>query len=241
MTEPTQPREEPGSPTQFVRRTLRGMWRDARSVYYANTMIWRFLKSLALFFLGLFAWVGANLILSYRADWWPLYYVMAYGFVLLLWGPLTHFVIVPVVIRLRRSGADGIPRWFGRHASKVNLAVFFTIVLILGTAPLGVMTFEFQLPAGGDGAGDVNPRLQCTKSGGTVHCHLSDSRGIDTVVVSSGGEELERVTEPPFDFDVSIADVAVQRGDRQFLVELRDENGDSIRRYTRRVELIPGE
>ncbi len=216
------------------------MWRDARSVYYANTTIWRFLKSLALVFLGLFVWVGSNLILSYRADWWPLYYAMAYGFVLLVWGPLTHFVVVPLVIRLRRSGAGGLKRWVGRHGSKANLAVFFTIVLVLGTAPLGVMTFDFTLPSGG-GASDVNPQLQCTKSGGTVHCHLSSSQGIDSVVITSGGEELNRVSEPPFDFNVEISEMAAQRGDRQFIVELHDANGDVIRRYSRRAQLIPGE
>lgn len=239
MTDATTGRDHPGSPLQWVRRTLRGMWRDARSVYYANTVVWRLLKSGALFFLGLFCWVGANLILSYRPGWWPFYYVMAYGFVLLVWGPLTHLVMVPLVIRVRRSGAGGLERWFARHGTKANLAVFFTIVLVLGTSPLGVMTFQFQLPAGG-GSGDVNPDLQCTRSGDTVHCHLSDSRGIDHVVVTSGGAEIERIEEPPFDFDVEVSDTEGTGGDRQFLVELRDGDGDTIRGYSRRVDLIPG-
>lgn len=230
----------PGSPVKWTRRVLRSAWNDLLSVYYANTVIWRLLKSATLVFLGFFCWSGANLLLSYRPDWGVLYYVMAYGFALLFWGPLTHLVIVPTVIRIRRSGRSGPARWFARHGSKANLTVFLLLVLVLGTFPLGVMTFEFQLPAdGGDGA-DVNPQLQCTRSGDVIHCHLSDARGIDHVVVSSGGETLQTVEEPPFDFDVNVDDLATVDGDRQFTVELRDENGETIRRYIRRADLIAG-
>ncbi|WP_458210467.1 hypothetical protein [Haladaptatus sp. NG-SE-30] len=232
--------EQVGSPFEWTRRILQGAWNDLLSVYYANTLIWRLLKSGALIALGLFCWSGANLVLSYRPDWGFLYYVMAYGFVLLFWGPFTHLVVVPMVIRMRRSGKGGLRRQFARHGSKVNLTVFLLIVLVLGTFPLGVMTFEFQVPVGGSGDGDVNPQLQCTKSGEIVHCHLSDSRGIDSVVVSSGGKTLKVIDDPPFDFDVNVNDLETVNGDRQFTVELRDDNGDTIRRYIRRAELIPG-
>lgn len=231
----------PGSPLAWTRRVLRGAWNDLLSVYYANTTIWRLLKSATLVFFGFFCWTGANLLLSYRPDWGVLYYVMAYGFALLVWGPLTHLVVVPTIIRLRRSGRGGVARQVARHGSKANLAVFLLLVLALGTAPLGVMTFEFQVPADGSDGADVNPALQCTRSGDVVHCHLSDSRGIDSVVVSSGGETLETIEEPPYDFDVRESDLATVDGDRQFTVELRDENGDTVRRYIRRVDLIPGD
>lgn len=231
--------EETGSPVQWLRTTMRAMWRDAKSVYYANTMIWRVFKSGALIFLGLFCWVGANLMLSYRQDWGFLYYLMAYGFVLLLWGPLTHFVVVPLVIRFRRSGEGGFKRWFARHGTKANLTVFFLLVLALGTAPLGIMTFDFQLGGSGD-TSDINPQLQCTKSPDTVHCHLSDATGIDSVAITSSGEEIERVEDPPYDFDLAIDEITTRQGDKRFIVELRDENGDTIRRYSRRVPLIPG-
>lgn len=231
---------DPGSPLQWTLKVLRGAWNDLLSVYYANTVVWRLLKSAALLFFGLFLWTGTNLLLSYRPDWEFLYYVMAYGFALLLWGPLTHLVIVPLVIRIRRSGRGGIARWFARNGSKVNLTTFLLIVLVLGTAPLGIMTFEFQVPAGGGGGSDVNPTLECTRSGEVIHCHLTDARGIDHVVVSSGGETLQTIEEPPFDFDVNTNDLATVNGDEQFTVELKDAEGNTIRRYIRRAELVPG-
>jgi hypothetical protein len=230
----------PGSPIQWTRRVVRDGWNDFVSVYYANTTIWRLFKSGALLFLGFFCWSGANLLLSYRADWGFLYYVMAYGFALLLWGPLTHLVIVPAVIRLRRTSRGGVRSWLGRHGSKVNLSVFILIVLLLGTFPPGVMTFEFQMPAGGDDTATVNPQLQCTRSGEAIHCHLSDSRGIDRVVVTSGRSEITTIEDPPFDFDVMTSDLETVNGDKQFTVELQDEEGNTIRRYIRRADLIPG-
>jgi hypothetical protein len=241
MTDSSGTPTHPGSPVAWTRKVLRSAWNDLLSVYYANTTIWRVLKTAALVFLGFFCWTGANLLLSYRADWEFLYYIMAYGFALLFWGPLTHLVVVPTVIRFRRSGTGGVRGALAQHGSKANITVFLLLVLILGSFPLGVMTFEFQVPAGGGDSVDINPQLQCTKSGEVIHCHLSDSRGIDSVVVSTGGQTLERIDDPPFDFDVNVNDVETINGDRQFTVELRDENGDTIRRYIRRVDLIPGD
>lgn len=238
MTDPDTT-DHPGPPLRWLRRALRSAWNDLVSVYYANTVVWRLLKSGALVAMGLFLWSGANLLLSYQAGWGLLYYVMAYGFVLLFWGPFTHLVVVPSVIRSRRSGEGGVRRWFARHGSKLNLSVFFIIVLLLGTAPLGVMTFEFQAPAG-DGSGDVNAQLLCTRSGDVIHCHLSDSRGIDRVLVTTGGEERRVIREKPFEFDVDVNDLETVNGDRQFTVELRDEDGELVRRFVRRADLIPG-
>jgi len=233
------PTDDVASPLEWTRNTLRSAWNDLLSVYYANTLIWRLLKSAALLFFGLFCWSGANLLLSYQPEWRFLYYVLAYGFLLLVWGPFTHLVVVPTVIRLRRSGAGGLRGRLARHGSKLNLTVFLLLVLVLGAAPLGVMTFEFQVPAGvgGDGA---STSLECTRSGDVVHCHLTDARGIDHVVMTSGGEELTRLSDPPFEFDVAVGDLASTGGDRQFTVELRDGDGSTIRRFIRRADLIPG-
>lgn len=241
MTDNSRTPDSPGAPLAWTKRVLRSAWNDILSVYYANTLIWRLLKSAALIFLGFFAWAGANLLISYQADWGFLYYIMAYGFLLLFWGPFTHLVVVPTIIRIRRSGGGRLAKLFATYGTKTNLTVFLLLVILLGAFPLGIMTFEFQVPAGGGGSGDVNPQLQCTKSGAVVHCHLSDSRGIESVVVSTGGETLEEISEPPFDFDVRETDLATINGDRQFTVELRDENGETIRRYIRRTDLIPGD
>lgn len=229
----------PDTPLAYTRRVIRSGWNDLVSIYYANTPVWRVLKIGALLALGLFLWSGSNLLLSYRADWGVLYYMMAYGFLLLFWGPFTHLVVVPTIIRSRRSGRGGVRRWIARHGSKANLSVFLVLVLVLGTFPVGAMTFEFQMPTGGD-AGSINPELQCTRSDGVIHCHLSDARGIDSVAVLTAGEELQVIDDPPYDFDLNVNDLETVNGDRQFTVELRDEDGSVIRRYIRRVELIPG-
>lgn len=239
MADGPQTPESPGSPVEWIGGVFRGGWNDLLSVYYANTTIWRFLKSGGLFFFGFFCWTGANLLLSYRPDWGFLYYVMAYGFVLLLWGPLTHLLVVPAIIRLRRSGATGFKRFLSRHGSKLNLSVFLAIVLILGAFPIGVMTFEFQVPTGTTG-GDVNANLECTKSEGVIHCHLTDARGIDSVVVTTGDTTLKEMTSGPYAFDISVSELQTVNGDRQFTVELRDEDGNTIRRFIRRADLIPG-
>jgi hypothetical protein len=231
---------DPGSPLQWTRDKLRGAWNDLRSVYYANTPIWRLLKSAALVFLGLFCWAGANLLLSYRPDWGWLWIVLAYGFLLPFWGPLTHFVVVPLGIRLRRTGDHPVTRWCSRHCSKLNLAIFAVLVVLLAANPLAVMTLQFQLPAGG-GGDDVNPQLQCTRSGENVHCHLSDSRGIDHVHVYDGrGDLVVEDREAPFDFDVDVGELSGAGGEKEFTVELRDANDELLRRYRRPVDLIPG-
>jgi hypothetical protein len=48
------------------------------------------------------------------------------------------------------------------------------------------------------------------------------------------------IEEPPFEFTIGVDEMGAERGDKQFVVELQDENGDTLRRYNRRVELIPG-
>lgn len=229
----------PGSPLEWTRRVLSGAWRDTLSVYYANTPIWRLLKSGALLALGLFVWAGANLLLAYRPDWTFLWVFLAYGFVLVVWGPFTHVVVVPLVIRLRRTSQGPVTHWLGRHGSKLNLTVFFLVVLLLAAYPLGVMTVQVQLPSSGD-AGSVNPQLQCTKAGEQIHCHLSDARGVDHVQIRSGGELLQEIEEPPFDFNLDVGELETVRDEKQFTVELRNEDGDLIRRYIRRADLIPG-
>jgi len=227
------------SPLEWTGTTLRNAWRTMKSVYYANSLSWRFLKSGALVFFGFFLWSASNLLLSYQVGWTWLHYPMAYGFLLVLYGPVHHFVVIPLALRWRRSG--GKKTRVGRRLPTAGLAVFLTAVVVLGTFPTGPMVFDFQSSLEDAGA-DVNPDLLCTKStsdGEThVHCHLTRSEGIDHVEIVSGGETLMVDRDPPFDFDVHASNMTEVTGQKQFQVVLRDENGDTIRRYSRTLSMI---
>jgi len=228
------------SPLEWTRTTLRNAWRTTKSVYYANSLSWRFLKSGALVFIGFFLWAGANLLLSYQPGWAWLYYPMAYGFLVLVYGPIHHFVVIPLALRWRRAG--GVRTRLGRRLPVSMLAVFLVAVVVLGTVPAGPMTVDFQSSLEDAGA-DIDPGLLCTKStddGGEtrVHCHLSDADGIDHVAVVSGGEEVTVDRDPPFDFDVHASELTAVTGQKQFQVVLRDAEGNTIRRYSRTLSMI---
>lgn len=90
------------SPVQWTREAVANAWRSLKSVYYANTVSWRVLKSGALVFFGFFLWSSSNLLLSYRPGWTFLRYPMAYGFILIPYGPVHHFVVILLALRLRR-------------------------------------------------------------------------------------------------------------------------------------------
>ncbi|SEQ26479.1 aldo-keto reductase family protein [Natrinema salaciae] len=227
------------SPLESIKYLLGRAWRDLLSVYYANTPIWRLFKSAGLLFFGFFCWSASSLVLSYGIDWTILKYTRAYGFVLILWGPLTHAVIVPLVIRLRRTAEHPVVRTIARNGSKINLSVFLAIVLILGTAPISPMLLDFQSPLESDSDSDVDPDLSCTRSDGVVSCELSESEGIDSVVVTSGNRRLTRVEEPPFEFSVREDELEEVVGQTEFIVELRDEDDETLRRYRRSVSSVP--
>ncbi|MFC3959366.1 hypothetical protein [Halovivax cerinus] len=237
MTGSTDP-DTTASPIASLSRVATRAWRDLLSIYYANTPIWRLLKSAGLLFFGFFCWSASNLVLSYGIDWSVLYVLRAYGFVLILWGPLTHAVIVPSVIRLRRTADGGVRRVIARHGSKLNLSIFLTIVLLLTAAPVSPMVLDFQSALSADSGPDVDPELTCTSTDAEIHCHLSESTGIDHVVVTSGTDEIDRVDEPPFEFTIHEDDLQEVVGQTEFVVELRDEDGDTIRRYRKYTSSI---
>lgn len=203
------------------------------SVYYANTPVWRWLKSGALAFFGFFCWSGSNLLLSYRPEWTVLYYTMAYGFVLIVWGPLTHLVLVPLGIRLRRTAERPATRFLARQFSKINLTVFFAIVIVLGASPISPMLLDFTNLGASGGGTNVHPDLACTTDGEVIHCAIDDPTGIDHVVVISGDRELLVDEEPPFEFTVRKDELEEVVGQRELIVELRDAEGKRIRRYYR--------
>jgi hypothetical protein len=227
------------SPVEWTGEALRNAWRTVKTIYYANTVSWRLLKSGALVFLGFFLWSGSNLLLSYQPPWTWLYYPMAYGFLVILYGPFHHAVVIPLALRWRRSG--GSKTRVGRRLPNAGLAVFLVAVVVLGTFPGGPMVFDFQSTLSDAGA-DIDPDLLCTKSTHEsethVHCHLTTSEGVDHVEVVSGGDRVTVDRDPPFDFDVRASQMDEVTGVKQFQVVLRDENGDTIRRYTRTLSMI---
>ncbi|WP_336002820.1 hypothetical protein [Halorientalis halophila] len=227
------------SPVAMVGSLVRNAWRTMKTIYYANSLSWRFLKAGALVFMGFFLWSASNLLLSYQPAWNWLHYPMAYGFLVLLYGPVHHFVVIPLALRLRRSG--GRRTTVGTRLPNAALVAFLIAVVLLGTFPTAPVTFDFQSSLEDAGA-DVNPDLQCTKSTSgddtTIHCHLTESDGIDSVAVVTGGDQLTVDDDPPFDFDVRESRLQEVTGEKQFQVVLRDENGDTIRRYTRTVSMI---
>ncbi|MFU8870116.1 hypothetical protein [Natronococcus sp.] len=238
MPEPTMsgtngPDEKP--PLSYPRRLLSQGWRDLLSVYYANTPIWRVLKSGGLFVFGLFCWSAASLLFSYQPEWAFLTYVMAYGFALVFWGPLTHFVVVPLAIRLRRTGEHPVARAFARHASKINLSTFIVIVIVLGTAPISPMMLDFAASLGDDSSPDVDTNLVCTEGDETIACELTDPDGVDHLVVTSGEHEVAVVDDPTGEFEIRVDDLEEVVGQKQFTVELKDENGDRVGVFRRTV------
>ncbi|MFB6228072.1 MAG: hypothetical protein ABEH88_05745 [Halobacteriales archaeon] len=231
------------SPLRTLRRLARSGWRTMLTIYYANSVSWRLLKSGALVFLGFFAWAGASILLSYRPGWTFLHYLQAYGFLLVGYGPFHHLVVIPIYQRLRRRGRHlslgghfHLPNW--------SLAVFVALVIVLGTFPAGAMTIDFT-SALGDAGVDVDPALLCVKgeheNGTDVHCHLSESEGIDRVVVRSGDRTILTDEEPPFDFTVRGAQLESRRGEKRVVVDLLDADGSLIRRYTRKLSRIDRE
>lgn len=232
--------ETASSPLEWTSDAIRNTWSAVKSVYWANSLSWRFLKSGALVFLGFFMWMAGNLLLSYQSGWTWLNYVMAYGFVLVPYGPFHHAVVIPLAVRFRKQGR----LLLGKRLPNVSLGAFLAIVVVLGTFPgmAGPMVFDFGSALEDTTGTDINPDLLCTKSSGdgeqVIHCHLTTSEGIDHVDVQSGGETITVDREPPFDFTISSSNLTEVTGQKQFQVVLRDSEGNMIRRYIRTLSMI---
>ncbi|MFB6187065.1 MAG: hypothetical protein ABEI86_09400 [Halobacteriaceae archaeon] len=227
------------SPLVVFRRIISNSWSTIKTIYWANSLSWRALKSGALVFLGFFVWAGSNIIYSYNSAWDLLLYPIAYGFLLIVYGPIHHLVVLPLAMRLRRT--SGLTQIIGKRLPNSMLVLFIIAVVIVGTFPVNVMLVNFQSTLD-DGGIDINPNLLCVKStnqnGTSVHCHLTESRGVDRVVVTSGGTQLTVDENPPFEFTIAASNMESVVGEKQFTVKLLDENGNLVRRYTRRLALI---
>ena len=231
-----------GSPLAAGRRVGRNGWRMLKSVYYANSPSWRVMKAGALVFLGFFLWAGSNVLYSYNQDLTILRYTMAYGFLVLLYGPIHHLVVLPLALRWRRGGSGRRVR-LGRRLPNAMLALFLIAVLVVGTFPSGAVLVDFRGTLEAGGAPDVSPDLLCVKGAGEngtgVHCHLSESQGVDRVIVESGNRQLFVDDDPPFEFTIREDEMEEVVGEKQFTVRLLDADGSLIRQYTRRLAMIP--
>ncbi|MFB6120719.1 MAG: hypothetical protein ABEJ68_06340 [Halobacteriaceae archaeon] len=227
---------EDASPGAALRTGLKASWNALKTVYYANSVSWRVLKAGALIFLGFFVWAGANILHSVQPGWDVLAYPMAYGFLLIVYGPIHHLVVIPVALRWRRTGDSR--QAVGKRLPNAGLALFFVAVLVLGTFPAGPMTIDFASALDESGV-DVAPEMHCVKSAnGTIHCHLTESQGVARVEVVSGEAQLAVDEDPPYEFEFSESQVNTVLGERKFTVRLLDENGGLVRRYTRRTAMI---
>jgi len=219
--------------------TVSRAWSTVKTVYWANSPSWRVLKAGALVFLGFFVWAGSNILYSYNSGLDVLHYPMVYGFLLIGYGPVHHLVVIPLALRWRRS--YGLRQRLGKRMPNGMLAVFLAAIIVLGTFPVGAMTVDFQSQLG-DGSPDIDPELSCVKTAGEearVDCELESSEGVGRIVVESGGETLRTVEDPPYEFSLAESEIGEVMGDKQFTVRLEDEDGHFVRRYTRRLAVVP--
>ncbi|WP_254863018.1 hypothetical protein [Halovivax gelatinilyticus] len=210
------------------RRIVRRAWNDLLSIYYANTPIWRWFKSGGLLVFGFFCWSAASLLLSYRPDWTFLHYVMAYGFALIVWGPLTHFVIVPLAIRLRRTAEHPAARFFARNVSKINLSVFVVIVIVLAVVQFSPMMLDFGGAFESDSGSEVTADLECEQTDDLITCQLTSTEGVDRIEVTSGDREVAIVDDPGGPFEIRVDALEEVVGQKQYSVALYDEDGNRV-------------
>lgn len=229
------------TPIDLAADGIRDIWHTLTTIYYANSVSWRILKAGALLFFGFFLWAGSAILLSVQSGWTFLHYSRAYGFVLILYGPFHHLVVIPLYQRFRRQGTHLA---FGQHLHLPNfsLAVFLTLVVVLGTLPVAPMTIDFGSTLGDGGGTGIHPELTCNKTttnGATeIHCQLSQSQGVDRIVVKTGGEQLRTDDQSPFKFTVRKSELIAVQGSKQFRVTVLDGRGNIIRRFTRRLWMI---
>jgi hypothetical protein len=232
-------RQRPEEPSVDVGDLVGNAWSTLKTVYYANSVSWRVLKAGGLVFFGFFLWAGANLLYSYNPELTLLQYPMAYGFILILYGPIHHLVVLPIAFRWRR--ATGLRQRIGSRGPNAMLVLFLVAVVVLGTFPAGPMLVDFQGALQSGGA-NISPDLLCTKSttqnGTSIHCHLTETEGIDRIVVKSGSSELLVDDTPPYEFTVHERELESVTGEKRFTVMLQDEKQNLIRRYTRRLSMI---
>lgn len=214
-------------------------WDVLSTVYSYNSLPWRILKAGGLVIFGFFNLMMANLLHSYKPHWNFLYLFMAYGSLLIVYGPIHHLVVIPLSLHLGRyswARSLGIPRW----GHVVMLVLFFVAVVGLAVFPLDVMTFELSA-SGLSGGPDVDPEVSCwrrSESTSIIECDVSDEPGIARVDVMSNGEVITSADTPPFRFTVDENQLQEVVGRRSFYVVPKDNNGNMLRRFVQQTEFI---
>lgn len=225
-----------------MREFFRHSWRLIKSIYYANATSWRLLKAGSLVFFGFFCWSAANLLVSYSVDGLFWYLLMAYGFLLIFFGPLTHLVLLPYALPwLRRQKRGSLLHRLGKNLSPTTLTVFFLLVTAMAITRADVMTFEFTSSSYSRApVADIDPELNCTKLEKTndIECKITSDSGIESLIVESGNQALLVDDEPPFSFVIAEDDLEEVVGQRQLRVILRDADRNTVRQFTRTASMI---
>jgi hypothetical protein len=225
-----------------MREFFRHSWRLIKSIYYASATSWRLLKAGSLVFLGFFCWSASNLMVSYGVDGLFWYLLMAYGFLLIFFGPLTHLVLLPYALPwLRRRRRDSFLHTLGKNLSPTTLTVFFLLVTVMGVTRADIMTFDFSPSSySRPPVADINPELRCNylDNKEVIECRLTSDSGIASLVLESGNQELLVDNEPPFSFVIAEDGLEEVVGQRQLRVILRDDQRNTVRQFTRTVRMI---
>lgn len=229
-------------PFVVVWEGLKQGWAVLKRIYWYNSIAWRVLKSGALVVFGFFFLAGANLLHSFKPNWDFLYLFMSYGFLMIVYGPIHHILIIPISLRLNHY-AWGRKLKIGKRVPFNMMILFSVAVVVFGVYPLDVMTFRFEATASSQP--DINPKLTCSKSperdDTVIRCSLRPSEGIDTVRIINAGRRLTTLHSPPFGFSVRESELEEVVGRKSIEVELRDTEGRLLRRYVRSVGLIEPE
>lgn len=228
------------NPFGSVWNLLKQGWGVLRTVYWYNSLPWRFLKAGGLLVFGFFCLSGGNLLYSFKPDWTFLHYLIAYGFLLIPYGPIHHLLVIPVSLRLGHYQV-GRTLKLGKRIPFWTLVLFALAVGWSGYTAPDVMTFEFDATSLSS-TPDVNPEVTCYRSGeesdAVIHCRLPAVEGIERVEVENDGRSLLVVEDPPYEFEIKVSDLEEVVGQRNFHVVLRDQHGSMIRRYVRSASMV---
>lgn len=214
-------------------------WEILNTVYSYNSVPWRLLKAGALIVFGFFNFMAGNLLYSYKPDWNFLKFFMAYGSLLIVYGPIHHLVVIPGSLKLGRySWARNlkIPQW----GHVILLVTFFSAVVYFSVFPMNFMIFEIEAQ-GMMGATDIDPEVTCWRpkeNSTTIKCTVSHEPGIDYVDLQTRDKTVLTSDTVPHHFSVDESNIDEVVGQKTFSIIPRDKHGNILRRYVQQVDLL---